>query len=156
MNLLRTIELIGSTGNQTGTKTTIFGPAIDMSDADGCLIFAIKGSSGWGSVGSSMQLHIQACSSTSGTFVNFGSTIMLESTGTTGTHKGMVIDYYRPLLQDKSTTIARRYIRGALMRSTDDCAWLGLKYGLRNPGGTHLSPGGDGRFPSIVAVGTTR
>jgi hypothetical protein len=128
MNLLYNSEVIASSAANICTKTTIFGPAVDMRDAEGCL-FILSGDTEGLSYGTSGTFHLQCSTYSSGGWANYGSTVVIRSTETAGNKKVWVLDAYKP-------TFA--YLRGAWYHCTGNASLVCLKYNVRKGGSTHL------------------
>lgn len=138
MNLLRNIQIIPSTKTCVcPAGTTMYGPAVDISDCDGVLFIAVGGTDWAGKGAGKGLLSAQCSSSTGGAWSHYGSTIAVPAmSATTGQCRAAALDFYRPVLDVPSSNITRKYARAALGNATELTMFVSIKYGLRNPGAT--------------------
>jgi len=129
-HLIENIEVIPTTlPNVVTTITTQFSKPVDMRDAEGVLALYLGSSGTWGTTGVAQTIHLQGASDTGATFINIGSTSLVEYEGganNSATNKTLILDTLHP---DKN------FIRLALGQTSG----IGgrsvlIKYGLRKRG----------------------
>ena len=141
MNLLRNVQIIATTKTAVCPgNTTMYGPAVDMSDCDGVL-FIVTGGTDFASKGAGKGLmSVQMASSTGvavGSWSHYGTTVALNAiSNTTGRCRIAGLDFYRPQIAVPGSGIERKYARIALGQTTENAHFVCIKYGLRNPGAT--------------------
>ncbi len=138
MNLLRNIQIVPSTKAGTGLISTMYGPAVDMSDCEGVLFLAVAGPPAAGKT-SDAFLSVQCASATGGSahWAHYGSTVAVAAISQT-TQQTMIagLDFYKPVMQVPSSIQSRHYARACLHHTTGFIHFVSIKYGLRNPGAT--------------------
>jgi hypothetical protein len=127
-NLLYNVEFVNSTCVTYGVKTTLFGPIVDMSDAEGCMFITSFGTEG-GGFETSGVMHLQCA--TDAAFAgkaNYGTTQAVYSSALANRADNFwVIDAYKPTF---------RYLRAALYHTTGDFQLVCMKYNMRKAGST--------------------
>ncbi len=129
-HLIENIEVIPTTIASVVTLiTTQYSAAVDMRDAEGVLALYLGSSGTWGTTGEAQMIHLQGASDTGATFVNIGSTSLVEIEGGANdsfTNKALILDTLHP---------NQNFIRLGLSQSSG----IGgrsvlIKYGLRKRG----------------------
>lgn len=161
MNLLRNVQVIGPVTQPTPmtNKTTMYGPAVDMSDCDGVLFIAIGDTEFASKIGVG-TMSAQMASSTgvaAGNWSHYGATnlCVISSATAPGTVSDRIValDFYRPQIMVPTSNIKRTYARAALGLTTGNfVAMCAIKYGLRNPGATGWYSSEYAAFGTIVGA----
>lgn len=146
-NLLSTLFPVHSTAITIGGATTVTGPVVDMSGAEGCL-FIVSGSSLFtATTAATMSFRILGgTSGSTGDMLHLGSTagVLTQADATTvlindQNNKLTLIDVHKPL---------KPFIAMSIDNSSGGVNVTALKYGLRRKGSTEA-------VDSTTILGTT-
>ncbi len=154
MNLLRNVQIIGPATKtaEMPNKTTMVGPAVDMSDCDGVLFIAI-GDTEFASQGSAGRMNVQMASATGGNWAHYGSTGLAVVSSSTGKSRVVALDFYRPQINVPGSGIVRKYAQAGLWQTTGTFVGMcAIKYGLRNPGATAWYSSEHAAFGTVVGA----